>query len=833
MNQVHTFPKFVFFYIGLPYLILTSAFVFQSVHGMISQSLHSHHVIFDNLGQLSTGVTYINVAVPLNISILYNEIEIFEDYLESILRKNQTLTNSTLKHETINAQNMDTLIKGLATYAKSRLASIFSQLQSVDKLLPIDPTFDKTNARHKRFVFLAPMIVCEVDRSWYKNNITETKKEMDTLQKELDTYKQEYARLYDATLPDLIPKYVEDNYDQLDTNTISKHVDYLTRTKRDVQFLLNVIDQERKHPKEINHKPRNINSTFMKPDRNFNDQDQFFQPYKHASRTKYLKFLRDQTKIPTLTEQFDHQYSIPNSSTPLHNRNKRFIVESIATLAVGGVLGTFLGIFNAIELTTLRQSMVEMQDSHNLLVQTQRTQEHQITDLKSGINHLEEIFSIFIKNNPALLYAKFNDLLTTLQQHIYSLQDTLQMLQLQRFSTNTISSTELYKLYDQILTLARTNNLSPLTNQAQDLFQLDTSYLRIKNEILILIHVPCSNPSSLLSIYKYVPFPIPVKSNNFNNKQTTLNTIQDVFDISAPTSDIATEGIQFQADADLIAIGKNNNNKHRYILLSTPDLAACTKRSHAYICERHQVTKSDLLGSCLGSLYLQDSLGVTANCKINRVELRETVYQISNTQHIVFTPTPITTQITCINGSYFPLKIKHTKQISIPEGCSVELINHTITSDYSIRATSDSIHFEWDFDPISLPNTASLMLDSKSIDSKLQLIKLSVQAVQNDTIDDKEFDSLMVSHYTSGSWMSILIICALSLAGVVAVVTILVCVRNYFLAGGMNGTNTTSSFKALFHRQSHEESDSDEDEISRIARTGKTRDTPPLSRSQV
>jgi hypothetical protein len=90
----------------------------------------------------------------------------------------------------------------------------------------------------------------------------------------------------------------------------------------------------------------------------------------------------------------------------------------------------------------------------------------------------------------------------------------------------------------------------------------------------------------------------------------------------------------------------------------------------------------------------------------------------------------------------------------------VELINHTITSDYSIRATSDSIHFEWDFDPISLPNTASLMLDSKSIDSKLQLIQLSVQSIQNDTIDEIEFDNLMVSHYTSGSWISILIICA-------------------------------------------------------------------------
>ena len=126
------------------------------------------------------------------------------------------------------------------------------------------------------------------------------------------------------------------------------------------------------------------------------------------------------------------------------------------------------------------------------------------------------------------------------------------------------------------------------------------------------------------------------------------------------------------------------------------------------------------------------------------------------------------------------------------------------------------------------------MLDSKSIDSKLRLIKQSVLSIQNDTIDDKEFDTLMLSRYTSGSWISILIICGLCLAGVVAVVTILVCIRNYFSARGMNGNGQTSSFRALFHRRVvEEESDSEEDEISRIARTGKTRDTPPLPRSRV
>ncbi len=244
------------------------------------------------------------------------------------------------------------------------------------------------------------------------------------------------------------------------------------------------------------------------------------------------------------------------------------------------------------------------------------------------------------------------------------------MLQLQRLSTSTLTSYQLINLYNEVTALAQANNLSPLTNKPQDLFQLDTSYVRVANEILVLIHVPCSNPSSLLTIYKYVPFPIPVRPQS-NTNISVLNTIQDVFDISSATPNTLTEGIHFQPDADLIAIGKNDKGRHRYILLSSAEMSACTKRSQAYMCERHQVTKSDLLGSCLGSLYLQSPLGVASNCKISRIPLKETVYQISNTDHIVFTPYPITTQISCFNGSYFPLKIKHTQQIKVPEGCLV------------------------------------------------------------------------------------------------------------------------------------------------------------------
>ena len=396
------------------------------------------------------------------------------------------------------------------------------------------------------------------------------------------------------------------------------------------------------------------------------------------------------------------------------------------------------------------------------------------------------------------------------------------MLQLQRLSTNTLSYQQLTYAYDTLLATAKANKLTPLTNRPQDIYQLDTSYIRVDNQIIIIVHVPCSNPENLLTIYKYVPFPIPVLPTSHTHLH--LDTIQDVFNIDR--TDSATEGIHFTPQSDLIAIGKNDNGRHRYILLSSADLQACTKRPQAYICERHQVTRSDLLGSCLGSLYMQSAVGVFENCKIDRVNLREQVYQISNTEHIIYSPIPLSTQIFCNNGSYFNVKIKQVKQIYVPEGCSIDLTNHTITSDFSIRLNSESIHFEWDFNPLDFPNSATFLIDAKSIDLKLNLLEQALLLIKNDTIEPQEFSSLMLKHYSSGHWSTTLILTLVTLSAVVGCFTIFICVRNNVLARGR-----IASTVMQLHRRHDESVDDDEDEISRLARTPTAPTAPPRGTS--
>ena len=96
---------------------------------------------------------------------------------------------------------MEQLTKQLAAYAKKHLTNLSYSLKSLDNLLPTDPTFELTNERHKRFVFMIPMIICEVNKNYWKDQHLGAVNKMSEIYKELELYKQEYARLYNETLP--------------------------------------------------------------------------------------------------------------------------------------------------------------------------------------------------------------------------------------------------------------------------------------------------------------------------------------------------------------------------------------------------------------------------------------------------------------------------------------------------------------------------------------------------------------------------------------------------------------------------------------------------------
>jgi hypothetical protein len=210
-------PKLGLSIFALCYTVLFTFMGGQSVIAYVHNfENRPHHIIFDDLGKMSTGVTYINIAIPLNISIMFEQINMFSKYLDSFTQFNNSVSSSNsdtsgrsptndyfrdkYKIDKNIAHNMEQLTQQLASYAKKRLANLSFALRSLDNLLPTDPSFDKTNERHKRFIFMIPMIVCKVNKSFWKGAPSDAVNKMDEIQKESELYKQEYARNFTIKL---------------------------------------------------------------------------------------------------------------------------------------------------------------------------------------------------------------------------------------------------------------------------------------------------------------------------------------------------------------------------------------------------------------------------------------------------------------------------------------------------------------------------------------------------------------------------------------------------------------------------------------------------------
>ena len=109
--------------------------------------------------------------------------------------------------------------------------------------------------------------------------------------------------------------------------------------------------------------------------------------------------------------------------------------------------------------------------------------------------------------------------------------------------------------------------------------------------------------------------------------------------------------------------------------------------------------------------------------------------------------------------------MKATTHISIPEDCSVQLRNHSIHSDYTLRIDPEALHFEWDFNPATLPNSAQLLEGTSHIGPQLDLIRSHLKTLANETIAKEVFADLLVSHLASPNWLSILMWTLFSILG--------------------------------------------------------------------
>ena len=692
-------------------------------------------------------MAYIHVAIPLNISTFEIQIEMFDHYLT------QLLLSSAAPHH---LPSFVKSVRDIATFAQSRLHHLQTSIRFVDTILPED-TSPSAQDRTRRFIpMLLPVVatlIADINEKarlsregdlFYPNGTLKNTSyvpaeflEVQSRQKRFftDLYLPSWhrsaieniRRQQDLRRHDQLRRFLESMRTSLPPNSTTTPTPPLPPSPDYVDIHVTPVNHS--YPSAPTHPFYANNSFVIRP---------FLPPIQATTAAPAAAVSDPPLPYPVLHTRTP----IPAANTQIRTRRQLLAGIGVAS----GILGTFLGLFNQHEITQIQSQVSSLTTSTNLLINVAHTHDQQLHHLQNELTHLVSVITLLISTNPALVYAKLQSQLDIVADRLKILQDCVQQLQHQKLSITLLDLSQLHIMYQSVLTTANSKGYTLLPTKPQDFFQLDTSYIRTGANVLILVHVPCLTDNYLLTIYKFANLPYPVASfmaaANLTSAPSPLQPVHTVHDLLSSFSHPddftpATTAIHFVPESDLIAIGRNDGVSNRYKLLSNADLAGCVQRNHVYLCEHHQVLRTDLEGSCLGSLYLQSERGVRENCRIDKRPLRETVYQLSATDHLVVSPFPHTAQILCKNGSHYPIRLRSTSRITVPPACHLRLFNHTISSDDSIRVKPEPLQFSWSFNPLILPS--ELMQQSAHADDQMNQIKSEISLFNNLTLQHKDF----------------------------------------------------------------------------------------------
>jgi hypothetical protein len=409
---------------------------------------------------------------------------------------------------------------------------------------------------------------------------------------------------------------------------------------------------------------------------------------------------------------------------PHLTRHKRWLLPLLQ-----GVVGTFMGLYTNYQIKTIANKVHNIEITQNLLIHLTRQHTLQLEKLSNMTGTIYHTLHNYININPQIIYIEFNEVVSLIEGRVTQLVNVVQQLQHRRLAVDFLTQQQLEALHKTVIAYTTERNYALLTTHPSDYFQLELSYLKNEDGVLALLHVPCTTSPDLMTIMRYIPFPIPLETPTHHSPysvEQSFLTHPTVLQHSLNNTLAKNEALYLIAEADLIAIDGDS----RFRLLTQSDFAACIQRNHIYLCDKQQILGTNLLSTCLGSLYHKDPEGVRTNCRFERRPLREEVFQMAVNEFLVFSPHPYVSRVHCNNGTSFTADFGQTTRLIIPNGCSIELKSHVLRVEENIQVPLPASISSWRWDPLSLP--ADLLDNLPHLDSALSNISRTLSSIQTD-----------------------------------------------------------------------------------------------------
>ena len=432
------------------------------------------------------------------------------------------------------------------------------------------------------------------------------------------------------------------------------------------------------------------------------------------------KIIGLQQILPQAPPEEDHHIHkrtasfLPTDQSNAKYRGKRAVLPFIGVAL--GIYGTYMGWHN-------QQQIEYLLSERNKIIEVQQLHTTQILELGRNIDALTQYLSIQTALNPGLLDARLNRLERQIYQRVEASVHAIQQAQVRRLAIDLIPASQLTKLFAKLQKTAATQGCVLLLEHPSDLFQIEVSYFNDHGNVQLLLHVPMVSPDSTLRLFKLHPFPLPINSK---------------------------AGPLLIPEVENNVLGITVGSQRHSVQLSAVDLLACFTVNRIYICDDSGVLRQDFTDTCLGSLYQQNLAAAKRICPLRVHPAEEMVKQLRNNWFAIYSPSALTVPVECRNGTSREMMTPAgISSFHLSEGCTATFKEHLVTSDYSVKAPTDFIHYEWKWD-----STESLTdgLDPKTLTPQLET--LASHGIHYPTLDAVQ-EMHIQANYSPGWWAHI------------------------------------------------------------------------------
>ena len=446
-------------------------------------------------------------------------------------------------------------------------------------------------------------------------------------------------------------------------------------------------------------------------------------------------------------------------------RRRRFVGVAIGVAAVAavGATGTFLGLYNTIQLGMLQAEVRSQGRIMKALV-------HHVNDIDvllsrhgSAINALQAwVTAEAIYTTAMIKDVQKTQLIAACVDAIHEMgEDYLAItsaLMHHRLSLHAISEPSLRDALANFSATADSLGFGLLVNSVSDALQCEASFAATKEGLDIFLHVPLAGIDDHLALYQHLEVPVQVTD--------------DVF-------------MTFRPSQDLLAISRDEG---RFKQMSMGQLTQCSKLGQIYLCphenvvrKAHSLRSSDP-SACLFFLFKQDYGRINDSCPIHLLGPTDAAAAILSTEFLLSSRTRHVGKVTCPDGSSTRFSAEHVTRVVVPPGCRADTDSWTASAALDLTVQARTIVFGWAGDLSALLRHIDLAAYSR-LRAKLPFSPVPVESRQAAEWTQAQLDVEQLGVFASGSSLKSVVALAFAVVGVLlalavaAIITFLWCRR--------------------------------------------------------